>query len=89
MKTTSKSGTGIGVLAGIACVACCALPVLITAGVLSGASATFLAEKMPIIAIVLAVLAVLAFGLAARRETAKRGGSCGAEGACGCTPTHA
>jgi mercuric ion transport protein len=88
VKTTSKSGTGIGVLAGIACVACCALPVLITAGVLSGASATFLADKMPIIAAALAILAVLAFGLAARRGTTKSEGSCSAEGPCGCTPAQ-
>jgi hypothetical protein len=90
VKTTSKSGTGLGVLAGIACVACCALPVLITAGVLSGAGATFLADKMPIIAIVLAVLAVLAFALTARRKITGGGcgGSCSTEGGCTCSPTR-
>jgi mercuric ion transport protein len=93
MKTVSKSGTGLAGLAGIACLACCALPILITGGVLSGGAATFLSDRMPVIAIVLAILAVLAFGLAARRKaTGNAGcqGSCGrggTEGACGCTQT--
>lgn len=94
MRTTSKSGAGLGVLAGIACVACCALPVLITAGVLSGAGAAFLAGKMPIIAIVLAIAAA-AFAIAARRKSARASGcgdsrASGTEasvgGGCGCIP---
>lgn len=91
MKTTSKAGTGLGALAAIACVACCALPVLIAAGVLSGAAATFLAGKMPVIAIVLAVFAVLAFSLAARRRRRRAAGCgdpCGTQGGCGCAPTR-
>ena len=92
MKTTSKSGTGLGVLAGIACVACCAIPVLIAAGALSGAGAAFLADKLPIIAIVLAIAAAIAFAVAARRKTRTSGcgdsRSTGSGGGCGCTPSH-
>lgn len=92
MNTTSKSGTGLGILAGTACVACCALPVLITAGVLSGTGAAFLADKMPIIAVVLAVAAAGAFAVAARRKSRPNGcgDSCGtrtgagSDSGCGC-----
>ncbi len=93
MKTVSKSGTGLASLAGIACLACCALPALIAGGVLSGGVATFLTDRMPVIAIALAVLAALAFGLAARRKAigpAGCAGSCGRSGvdtACECTRT--
>ena len=97
MKTVSKSGTGLAGLAGIACLACCALPALIAGGVLSGGAATFLADQMPVIAIVLAVLAALAFGLAARRKATGNAGcaasscgrSTGTDSACGCTHTPA
>lgn len=72
-EAASRRGAGLGVLAGIACVACCALPVLISAGVVSGAAATFLADKMPITAVVLAVGTLAAFALAARRKFARTG----------------
>jgi mercuric ion transport protein len=86
VKTTSKSGIGLGVLAGIAWVACCALPVLITAGTLSGAGAAFLAGKMPIIAIILTIAAVMAFAVVARRKTRTTGcgDSCGTGSGVGC-----
>jgi hypothetical protein len=96
MKNGSfRSGSGLAALAGIACIACCALPVLISGGVLSGAGAVFLADEMPVIAIALAIMAAVAFGMAARRKATgdKRGcgGSCKhaprAEGACGCAGT--
>ena len=77
MKTVSKSGAGLASLAGIACLACCALPALIAGGVLSGGVATFLADRMPVIAIALAVLAALAFGLAARRKATGHTGCAG------------
>ena len=98
MKIYSKSGTGLAGLAGMACVACCALPALMAGGVVSGGMATFLADRMPVIAVVLAVLAALAFLLAARRKAVGKAGckgSCGrlgvrsAAGACGCTRTPA
>ena len=96
MNITAKSGTGLGVLAGIACVACCALPVLIAAGALSGTGATFLAGKMPVIAIVLAIAAAIALAIAARRKTrtSRCGDSCstgtgtGSGGGCGCPPSR-
>lgn len=95
MKTgSSRSGSGLAALAGIACVACCALPVLVS-GVLSGAGAVFLADEMPVIAIALAIMAAVAFGMAARRKVIGDKGGCGgsckhaprADGACGCAGT--
>lgn len=93
--TTSKTGTGLGGLAALACVACCALPILITAGVLSGGGAVFLADKMPAIAVVLAVAAGGTFAFAAWRrsrrpgcaKTARTGDGCGGQGGCGCAAT--
>ncbi|MDX6740697.1 hypothetical protein [Actinocorallia sp. A-T 12471] len=82
MRRTKAAGTGLGVLAGLACAACCALPVLIGAGVLTGAGAAVLAERMPLIAVVLAVTAVVAFSVAARRR--KAGCGCGKRAACSC-----
>ena len=95
MKITSRSGSGLAALAGIACVACCALPVLISGGILGGAGAAVLADKMPVIAIILAALAVLAFGLAARSKARGAGADCAGSckrvgkpaGACGCAGT--
>lgn len=71
----SKAGTGLGALTAAACVACCALPALIAAGVLSGGAAVFLADSMPVIAVVLAVSAAVTFGWAAYRRS--RISSCG------------
>jgi mercuric ion transport protein len=93
MKPVSRAGSGLAVLAGIACVACCTLPILISGGIVGGAGAVFLADKMPVIAVVLAVGAVLSIGLAARRRTAGAGAGCGgsckranrAGDGCGCT----
>jgi mercuric ion transport protein len=92
MKPTSKGGVGLVGLAGIACVACCALPVLITAGLVSGGAAAFMADKMPVIAIVLAVSAVATLAIAARRKATGKtgcGDSCDSPGGCGCTPAGA
>jgi mercuric ion transport protein len=89
MKTVSKSGTWLATAAGVACVACCALPILITAGVLGGGAVAFLAANLPVVAIALAVPAVAAFALAARRRARARPCSCDAQGGCGCDPTRA
>ncbi|MEO3784177.1 hypothetical protein ABGB12_12650 [Actinocorallia sp. B10E7] len=78
--TSSKTRAGLGVLAAVACAACCALPVLIAAGALSGAGAAVLADKMPMIAAVLAAAAVAVFAFAAWRR--RRGPGCGSDG-CG------
>jgi len=65
---------------------------LIAAGALSGTGAAFLADKMPIIAIVLAIAAAIVFAVAARRKTRTSGcgdsRSTGSGGGCGCTPSH-
>jgi len=85
---SSKTGTGLGALAAVACVACCALPVLIAAGILSGGAAVFLADSMPAIAIGFALAAAAAFGWAAWRRS-RRAAGCGGCGqgesaACSC-----
>ena len=87
--TASRAGTGLGALAALACVACCGFPVLITAGILSGGTAAFLAGSLPVIASVLAGAAVLTFAVAAHRKA--RGASCASAGcgsagdsSCGC-----
>ena len=96
MKTTSKTGTGLGVLAALACVGCCALPVLIAAGALSGGAAAFFADSMPAIAVALAVAAAAAFGWATYRRSRGTGcgtttetGGCGDGSGCGCATTRA
>lgn len=91
MKMSSKGGTRLGVLAGAACVACCALPLMIGAGMLSGGAAALLADTMPLIAAALAVAAVAAFVLATRRKTRPAGcaGQCGSGAACKCASAPA
>ena len=86
MKTSSKAGAGIGAVAGVACAACCAVPVLIGGGMLSGAAAAVWAVRTPLIAVVLALAALAAFGLAARRKS--RAGGCAAGEGCGCSPAR-
>ncbi|GAA3221495.1 hypothetical protein [Actinocorallia longicatena] len=93
--TSSKTGTGLGLMAAVACVACCALPILVTAGILSGGGAVLLADKMPLIAGVLAAAAAGVFAFAAWRrshrtscaKTTETGGGCGGQSGCGCATT--
>ncbi|MGN9910155.1 hypothetical protein ACTMTJ_21635 [Phytohabitans sp. LJ34] len=75
-----------GALAALACAACCALPVLVAAGVLTGAGAA-LARNM--LVAVAAVLGTAALGMwwlhrrrGARAAAAARGGC--ADGSCDC-----
>lgn len=69
-------------LAGLACAACCAIPVLLGAGVLSGAGWAAAGAWMPRIAIVLAAVAGAAWWWAHRRR--HRAGCAGGTGcACG------
>lgn len=78
----------LGGLAAVACVACCALPVLITAGVV-GAGAGVVVGWLPAPAVASGVLAAGTWWLGRRRRscscasaTAGRGGcECGAPGA--------
>lgn len=71
-------------LAAAACVACCALPALVTAGLLGG-GALAVAAWLPTVALVLAVAAAAVFGWAwwRRAHAAKSGQGC-AGSACGC-----
>ncbi|MGW4941841.1 hypothetical protein ACWEOZ_09655 [Actinoplanes sp. NPDC004185] len=71
---------GLTGLAALACAACCAIPLLLTAGVLSGATWAVAVSWMPGIAAVLTVLAVAAWW----RTTRQRHRSGCAGGACSC-----
>ena len=74
-----------GGLAALACAACCALPLLITAGVLTGAGAAMVQKTLLAVAAGLAVLALGMWWLHRRRSarrTAAAGCRCGGTG-CG------
>jgi mercuric ion transport protein len=73
--------TSLGSLAGVACVACCAVPLLVAAGVLGGTGWAGAARFMPGVAVGLAVLAGLTWWWGARRRIHAAG--C-ASGACSC-----
>ncbi|MFI7597365.1 hypothetical protein [Actinoplanes sp. NPDC049681] len=80
--TRSKIAGG---LAALACAACCAIPLLITAGVLTGAGAAVLKQTLLAVATGLAVLALGMWWLHRRRSShraATPGCGCGAAG-CG------
>jgi mercuric ion transport protein len=68
-------------LAGVACAACCALPLLLGAGVLSGAGWAAAGDWMPGIAVLLAALAGTAWWWTSRRR--HRAGCAGGNCACG------
>jgi len=77
-----------GALAVLACAACCAIPVLIAAGVLTGAGAAILEQTLLAVAAGLAVAALGMWWLHRRRSarraaTAAAGCGCGGSG-CGC-----
>ena len=75
-----------GGLAALACAACCALPVLIAAGVLTGAGAATLEKTLLAVAAGLAALAMGMWWLHWRRtaqRAAASGAGCGGSG-CGC-----
>ncbi|SDK62621.1 mercuric ion transport protein [Actinopolyspora mzabensis] len=55
----SRTSVGLAGLAGAACLACCLLPALITAGLLGGALAAGLVAWLPAIAAVLTLSAVV------------------------------
>ncbi|MET9694676.1 hypothetical protein ABZY81_40825 [Streptomyces sp. NPDC006514] len=73
----------LGGLAALACVACCALPVLITAGVV-GAGAGAVVGWLPALAVVLAVLAVGTWWLGQRRRSCACPPKTAGGGGCGC-----
>ncbi|MDG9709451.1 hypothetical protein [Streptomyces sp. DH10] len=74
----------LGGLAALACVACCAIPVLITAGVV-GAGAGAVVGWLPALAIVLAVLAAGTWWLGRSRRSCYCGPKTAGEGGCGCS----
>ncbi|MFJ8298358.1 hypothetical protein ACIQ9R_21060 [Streptomyces sp. NPDC094447] len=77
----------LGGLAALACVACCALPVLITAGVI-GTGAGAVVGWLPALAVALAVLAVGTWWLGHRPSScACSPRTAGGEG-CGCQGTE-
>ncbi|HZM79476.1 MAG TPA: hypothetical protein VFC19_27410 [Candidatus Limnocylindrales bacterium] len=77
--------SSLGGLTGLACVLCCAIPLLLAAGVLGGAGWAFLGQILPGIAIALAALTALAFWWARRRRSAHAAGCAG--GDCSCSTT--
>ncbi|MCM0674822.1 hypothetical protein NCC78_08980 [Micromonospora phytophila] len=74
--------TGMGSLAAAACAACCAIPLLLAAGVLGGTGWAAAGRFMPGVAVGLAALAALSWWSNARRRTHPAG--C-AGGACSCS----
>jgi mercuric ion transport protein len=74
--------SGLTGLAGLACAACCVIPPLLAAGLLSGADWAVAGEWMPGIAVVLTVGAGGAWWWSSRRH---RPGGCTTGCACGTT----
>jgi hypothetical protein len=75
--------SGLTGLAGTACAACCVIPLLLGAGVLSGAGWAALGEWMPGVAVALAVAAAGTWWWASRR---RHGAACTGEGCACATP---
>ncbi|MFF7265093.1 hypothetical protein ACFZCL_33100 [Streptomyces sp. NPDC008159] len=73
----------LGGLAVLACVACCALPILITAGVI-GAGTGAVVGWLPALAIVLAVLAGGTWWWGQRRHACSCAQKAAGGGGCGC-----
>ncbi|MFC7530498.1 hypothetical protein [Actinoplanes sp. GCM10030250] len=74
-----------GALAILACAACCTLPLLIAAGLLTGAGAAFLEQTLLAVAAGLAALALGMWWLHRRRSTKRASASCRcASTTCGC-----
>ncbi|KAB1981412.1 hypothetical protein [Streptomyces triticiradicis] len=78
-----KASTALGGLAALACVACCALPVLITAGVV-GTGAGAVVGRLPAVAVALAVLAAGTWRFGRRRRSCSCSPENAGGGACGC-----
>lgn len=73
--------TGLGGLTGLACALCCAIPVLLAAGLVGGAGWAFLGQILPGLAIALAAATALAWWWS-RRRPAHADGCAG--GDCNC-----
>ncbi|GGS39090.1 hypothetical protein Snoj_28610 [Streptomyces nojiriensis] len=79
----SRAPKALGGLAALACVACCALPVLITAGVV-GAGAGAVVGWLPALAVVLAVLAAGTWWYGQRRRSCSCAPKTAGQDGCGC-----
>ncbi|MFF8981622.1 mercury transporter [Streptomyces cellulosae] len=79
-----RASKTLGGLAALACVACCALPVLITAGVV-GAGARVVVGWLPALAVILVVLAAGTWWLGRRRRSCSCSPKTAGQGGCGCT----
>jgi hypothetical protein len=71
------------VLAGGACAACCVLPLLVSAGLLTGASAVVARNSLPAASVLLA-LAAGVFWLAHNRRSRRPPADACGEGTCSC-----
>ncbi|MFC9816355.1 hypothetical protein ACFVJM_30330 [Streptomyces virginiae] len=78
-----RAPKALGGLAALACVACCALPVLITAGVV-GAGAGAVVGWLPALAVALAVLAAGTWWFGRSRRSCSCAPKAAGEGGCGC-----
>jgi mercuric ion transport protein len=78
-----RTPKALGGLAALACVACCALPVLITAGVV-GAGAGAVVGWLPAVAVVLAALAAGTWWHGQRRRACSCAPKAPGENGCGC-----
>lgn len=70
---------GFAGLAGVACAACCLIPVLLAAGVIGGAGWAAIGEALPAVAVMLVAVAGLVWWWATRRK----GPQCAID--CGCS----
>jgi len=71
-----------GGLAALACAACCAIPLLIAAGVVTGAGAAILERTLLAVAAGLAALALGTWWLHRRRTARSAAATCGCGGDC-------
>ncbi|MCI4078792.1 hypothetical protein MRQ86_00150 [Streptomyces sp. MMS21 TC-5] len=78
-----RAPQALGGLAALACVACCALPVLITAGVV-GAGAGAVVGWLPALAVALAVLAAGTWWYGQRHRPCSCSPKAAGQGGCGC-----
>lgn len=78
-----RAPKALGGLAALACVACCAPPALITAG-LVGAGTGAVVGRLPALAVVLAVLAAGAWWFGRRRRSCSCSPKTADGGGCGC-----
>jgi mercuric ion transport protein len=87
--TTTRRRWALPALGGLACAACCALPLLLAAGVIGAGTAatldTWLDTWVPAAAVVLVTASVLLLALRSRRRRAHTSG-CGGPDGCSCSP---